>query len=140
MKNITGSAIPVVLFDGDCAFCNGSVRWLLQHERRQRFYFAALQSDPAVKLLALHGFGAVDLSSIVVLDDGVLYRKSNAVLHLLGETNWPWRVLRIFGTIPRPLRDAAYDFIGRHRYRWWGSAEICIIGSENLKSRIFTSQ
>ncbi len=136
MMNTANSTVPILLFDGDCAFCNGCVRWLLQHERRARFHFAALQSITATTLLTEHGITPGDLSSLVVIDGGVLYRKSNAVLHLLRETRWPWRMLRILTLVPRWLRDVVYDFIGRHRYQWWGRAETCLIADENIRARI----
>lgn len=132
--------VPVLLFDGDCAFCNGCVRWLLQHERRSRYYFAPLQSAAAAPLLAEHGIAAGDLSSLAVIDGGRLYRKSAAALHLLHEARWPWRLLRVFALVPRALRDAAYDYVGARRYRWWGRASTCVVADPAWQSRLLVSQ
>lgn len=131
--------VPVLLFDGECAFCNGCVRWLLAHERRPRYYFAPLQSSAAAPLLKLHGIVNGDLGSIVVIDEGKCYLKSAAALHLLRETRWPWRMLRVFALLPRVLRDAVYDFIGARRYRWWGRAESCIVADPSWQARLFVS-
>lgn len=128
--------VPVLLFDGECAFCNGCVRWLLKHERSPRYSFAPLQSAAALPLLAAHDVAQGDLSSMVVIDGGQLYRKSDAALHLLRETHWPWRSLRVLAVIPRVLRDAVYDFIGAHRYRWWGRAEHCVMADPAWQSRL----
>lgn len=130
------SQAPVLLFDGECAFCNGCVLWLLKHERSPRYSFAPLQSAAALPLLAAHGKAQGDLSSMVVIDGGQLYRKSDAALHLLRETRLPWRMLRVFAVIPRVLRDAIYDFIGAHRYRWWGRAEHCVMADPLWQSRL----
>lgn len=134
------SDVPVLLFDGECAFCNGCVRWLLQHERRPRYYFASLQSEVAVPLLEEYGIDQGDLSSQVVIDGGRLYRKSTAILHLLHEVRWPWRMLRILVLVPRILRDAVYDFIGARRYGWWGRAKSCIVADPALHSRLLVSR
>lgn len=128
----------ILLFDGECAFCNGCVRWLLRHERSVRYRFASLQSSEAVTLLTVHGIMSGDLASLVVIDGGKLYRKSEAVLHLLRDVRWPWPALRIFALLPRPMRDAVYDYIGAHRYRWWGKAESCVIADPALRSRLVT--
>lgn len=132
--------VPVLLFDGECAFCNGCVRWLLEHERHPRYHFAPLQSEAAAPLLAEHGIAQGDLGSMVVIDDGKLYRKSAAALHLLRGTRWPWRMLRIFALIPRGLRDAVYDYVGAHRYQWWGRAESCIVADPAWHSRLLVSR
>lgn len=131
---------PVLLFDGDCAFCNGCVRWLLRHERRPRYRFAPLQSAAAAPLLATHGIAGGDLSSMVVLDGGKVYLKSAAALHLLRETRWPWPLLRVFAVLPRPPRDAVYDYVGRHRYRWWGRAASCVLADAACQSRLLNPQ
>lgn len=127
---------PVLLFDGECAFCNGCVRWLLAHERRARYVFAALQSAPATALLRAHGIAPGDLTSMLVIDGSRVYRKSDAALHLLGETRWPWRWLGVMRIVPRVLRDVVYDFVGRHRYRWWGRAATCLIADPHLAARV----
>lgn len=128
----------VLLFDGDCAFCNGCVRWLLRHERRPRYHFAALQSEAAQPLLARFEVPSGDLGSVLVIDRGRLYRKTAAVLHLLSELRWPWPLLRVFGLVPRGLRDALYDGVGARRYRWWGRATFCVIADPAWHDRVLT--
>ncbi len=37
----------IVVFDAQCLLCNGSVQFLLRHDRRAKFKFASLYSaDP----------------------------------------------------------------------------------------------
>jgi predicted DCC family thiol-disulfide oxidoreductase YuxK len=31
----------------------------------------------------------------------------------------------VLAALPRPLRDAAYDFVARNRYRWFGKKDAC---------------
>jgi predicted DCC family thiol-disulfide oxidoreductase YuxK len=117
---------PVILYDGVCTFCNASVRFVLDHERTPPVLrFAPLQSTFGRAQLARHGIAVDDLSSMRVLVDDRLLDASTAALFIAGYLRAPWRWLRLLRVVPRPLRDAAYRFIGRHRYRWWGRTDTC---------------
>ena len=35
---------PILLFDGECGFCNKSIQFILKHESKPKLKFAALQS------------------------------------------------------------------------------------------------
>lgn len=114
---------PVLLFDGECNLCNGTVRFVLEHETSAEFRFVPLQSPAARALLAPTGVDSADRTSILVLDGGLLYRESDAVVQVLGRLQAPWRWLRYVSLVPRPVRDHAYRFVGERRYRWWGRVD-----------------
>ncbi|MEO7795066.1 MAG: DCC1-like thiol-disulfide oxidoreductase family protein, partial [Thermoanaerobaculia bacterium] len=61
MSNKVSDAVTIVLFDGVCNLCNGSVQFLLRRDHRRRFRFAALQSDAGRQLLRQCGLAAGDL-------------------------------------------------------------------------------
>jgi len=118
-------AHPVVLFDGVCNLCHGTVRFLLEHDKNARLRFASLQSDVGRALLARYGLDADALDTIVFVDAAGAHQRSDAALrivHLLGP---PWSWLRVLAALPRPLRDATYDFVARNRYRWFGKKDAC---------------
>ena len=48
-------ARPVVLFDGVCNLCNGSVQFILKRDPQCRFRFASLQSEAGRSLMSEHG-------------------------------------------------------------------------------------
>lgn len=128
---------PVLLFDGDCNLCNGTVRFVLRHERSAEFRFAPLQSPVARELLASTAVDAADRSSVLVLDKGLLYRESDAIVQILARLNAPWRWLRHFSLVSRPVRNRVYRFIGERRYRWWGRAGEghCALPTPEMRSR-----
>ena len=69
---------PLILFDGDCSLCNGSVQFVIKRDRAARYQFASLQSAAGVSALtaALGPAGIEDLpDSIVLLHRGVGYRE-----------------------------------------------------------------
>ena len=56
----------VVLFDGVCNLCNGAVQFVIRRDPRERFRFAALQSEAASALLSQAGSGPLPDSLVLV--------------------------------------------------------------------------
>ena len=131
---------PVILFDGVCNLCSGAVRFILARDRRGRFRFAALQSDAAKSLLAGAGLPQDATDSIVLLQDGRAWRRSGAALRIARGLDGAWPLLFAFIIVPRPLRDAAYDFVARRRLRWFGRRAACHVPTPELRSRFLASE
>lgn len=112
------NSTPIVLYDGSCGFCGWSVRWVLRRDRSRSFRFAPLDSPRGRALLAEHGLPS-DPGTVVVLDDGRAYLRSDAVLRVARRVGGIWHLLRVGGVLPRSLRDALYDWVARHR-GWLG--------------------
>ncbi len=141
------AAGPVVLFDGVCNLCNGTVQLILDHERTPSLRFAALQSDVAKELLAqafdaeevtrlVRGSnGEGDPDSVVLIEGGRGYTRSTAALRILRHLRAPYRWLSVLVVVPRAVRDAVYRWIGRNRYRWFGKAEACRVPTPELRAR-----
>lgn len=126
---------PIVLFDGVCNLCNGSVQFLLKRDPQGLFRFASLQSEAGRSLMRRHGLDPEALSSVVVIDDGRVWRESSAALRIARYLPGGWKLLRVFAVVPRPLRDAVYRLIARNRYRWFGKQETCWLPTPELKGR-----
>lgn len=125
---------PVLLFDGVCNLCNGAVQFVLKHDTKKAFRFASLQSGVAEHLLQPYG-DLKKLSSVVLLENGNLFQKSNAVLKVINYLPWYWQWMRVFWIMPRFLRDAVYDWIAKNRYKWFGKRESCMIPTPELHQR-----
>ncbi|WP_226294363.1 DCC1-like thiol-disulfide oxidoreductase family protein [Aquimarina algicola] len=117
---------PVVLFDGVCNLCNGWVQFILKREKDQRYQFASLQSDIGQRLLAQYSIDT-NLSSIVVIEQGNVYQKSDAVLRICSHLNAPWSFLALFTIVPRFIRNKVYDVIATNRYKWFGKQQQCAL-------------
>lgn len=130
---------PVVLFDGDCAFCNATVRWIVKHDPLARLRFASLASAAARRVVAL-GDPACDFDSlpdaIVLVDRAGVHTASTAVLRIAEHLRLPYPALTLALFVPRPLRDAAYDVFARNRVRWFGRADACEIPPPSLAARM----
>ena len=42
----------------------------------------------------------------------------------------PYYALSCLMIIPRPLRDAIYDYVAKHRYEWFGKSSDCLVLKE----------
>ena len=92
--------------------CNGAVNFLLDWDKKGQYRLAALQSKAGSELLKQAGREPGDLSSVVLVEPGHAYAKSEAVLRIARRLNTPFYVLGSLGLpIPSFLRDAAYDLV-----------------------------
>ena len=116
---------PILLFDGVCHLCTASVQFVIKRDPQQRFRLARLQSNVAQQLLAEHHASDNGLDSVILIHKGRLYRKSRAALHTMLLLNRAWPLMGVFLLVPRFIADPVYDYIGRHRYQWFGKMNTC---------------
>ena len=115
---------PILFFDGVCGLCSRCVDFSLRHDRSGLVRFAPLQGSTAAELLTHED--VADLDTVVLVDDGVLFRRSAAIVGLLRQLGGPWRlVATLLWLIPRPLRDVGYRMVARSRYRIFGKSDTC---------------
>jgi predicted DCC family thiol-disulfide oxidoreductase YuxK len=128
---------PVILFDGVCNLCNGSVQFMIARDPHEHFRFASIQSDAGEKLMREHGIEPPkgDPSSIMLIEDGKAYERSTAALRIVRHLRFPWNLAWVFVIVPRPLRDVVYKFIASHRYKWFGKKDVCMVPTPELRAR-----
>lgn len=131
----TRSEPVIVLFDGVCNLCNGVIQFLLRRDPGAVFRFAALQSPAAQERIEEIELPGDPLSSIVVLEDGQLYTRSDAVIVIARHLPGAWRSFTLLRLVPRPLRDWAYRLVARNRYRVWGRREECMVPTPEIMDR-----
>lgn len=44
----------VILFDGECNFCDRSVQFIIKRDKKVLYHFASLQSEAGQEILAKH--------------------------------------------------------------------------------------
>jgi len=127
---------PVLLFDGVCNFCNGSVLFVIRRDQQGLFHFASLQSTVGQHLLESYSVDADPVSTLVLIQGGRAYIKSSAVLRVALHLGLGWRILGALGLlVPRFLRDAAYSVLVKYRYRWFGKSDVCMVPTPELRER-----
>lgn len=125
----------IVLFDGVCNLCNGAVLFIIKRDKKDRFRFAALESDLGKELLARHNIDPSKIDSIVLISGDSAFAKAGAALRIAKYLTGLWPLLYSLVIIPKFIADAVYDFIARNRYKWFGKKDSCMIPTPELKSK-----
>ncbi|MCC7044978.1 MAG: DUF393 domain-containing protein [Acidobacteria bacterium] len=126
----------VVLFDGTCAFCEGSVIFIANRDPAGYFRFGASQTPAAEALLSAHGVTRDSARSLVLIEDGRVYLRSTASLRIAGRLTWPWSMLRLLLVVPVPVRDAVYRLVALVRHRLAGRSNACEIPPPEIRARM----
>jgi predicted DCC family thiol-disulfide oxidoreductase YuxK len=125
--------MKIIFFDGVCGLCNGFVDFIIKIDKKQVFSFSPLQGAYASSTLPQKM--TQDLSSVVLLIDGKIYIKSEAVQKILTEIGGVWGLARFFILIPRSIQNYLYDQIAKNRYHFFGKKKSCRIPTEAERSR-----
>lgn len=134
IKNST-SKKPVLLFDGVCNLCNGWVNFVIDHDPEARIRFTPMQSESGRLLMESAGYRRDTMDTVILIDNGDVYERSDAVFQITRYLRGSIRLIRIGKIIPRRVRDAIYDLIARRRYQWFGKREECRIPEPGVKER-----
>ena len=123
MNNINTNNKMIVLFDGVCNMCVGSVNFIIKRDSKDVFRFASLQGDVGKKMIKKH---SLSMNSIVLIKNGKVKTKSSAALSILYHLNTFWKALLVFYIVPYPIRDILYKFIANRRYVFFGKKNKCM--------------
>ena len=128
----TSGSTKVILFDGYCGLCNNSVNWVISKDTNFVFRYSTIQGQ-YIKGLDLKLVTPETPDSIIFFDNGSFTEKSTAALLIAKELPYPWKLLYNFIIVPRSIRDFAYDYISKNRYRWFGKLDQCRLPTPNEK-------
>jgi predicted DCC family thiol-disulfide oxidoreductase YuxK len=126
---------PLILFDGVCNLCNGSVQFVIKHDKESKFLFTSLQSDKGQEILKHFGMNTDDFDTFILLDKGKIYTKSSGVLKEAAILGGWFKIFTIFYLVPTFIRDLFYSFVAKNRYRFFGKKDSCMIPTPELKAR-----
>ena len=135
MNNIDTNNKMIILFDGVCNMCVGSVNFIIKRDSKDMFRFASLQGDVGQKMLKKH---SLSMNSIILIKNGQAKTKSSAVLNILYHLNTFWKALLIFYVVPYPIRDILYNIVAKSRYFLFGKRNQCMIPNENINSKFLS--
>ena len=93
----------VILFDGRCAFCERSVRFIASRDQGH-FKFGASQNPEGQALLAAFGTTRDAARSLILIEGGRIYLRSDAVLRIARRLNLPWRLAAVLLATPARSR------------------------------------
>lgn len=125
----------IILFDGTCAFCERSVRFIATRDNGY-FRFGASQNPEGRALLEQYGTSRDAARSIILIEDGQLSLRSTASLKIARRLNAPWRWAAVFLLVPLPIRDAVYRVVAAVRHRLAGDSNACEIPPPEIRARM----
>ena len=120
----------LILYDGVCALCNGLVRFLLARDRRDRFRFAALQSELGRRLVRERGGDPDRLSTLYLIErpgqpDERTFTRGRAGVRAIAAAGGGWALVHGLRVLPDVLLDLGYGLVARLRYRLAGRLKAC---------------
>ena len=127
----------IILFDGTCAFCERSVRFIATRDNGY-FKFGASQNPEGVVLLAKYGTSREATRSLIVIENDEISLRSTAVLRIARRMTAPWRWAAVFLHVPRPIRDAVYRVVAAIRHRIAGRSNACDIPPPEIRARLIS--
>lgn len=133
---MSGGEGPIVVFDAMCLLCSRGARFLIERDRAGIFRLASVQSAAGADLCRRFGIDPGDPESMILVEGARMLRDSDAVIAIARRLGGPWRLAGALTAIPRPLRDAAYRWVARNRYRLWGRRETCWVPGEADRERM----
>jgi predicted DCC family thiol-disulfide oxidoreductase YuxK len=128
----------LILFDGVCNFCNSAVQMVIEIDRHKTFKFAAIQSELGQQLYRQHGLDPIDIQTLMLVDEGQVFTKSDAVLTILGKLDGGWQFFTVFQNMPQPLRDWAYSEFASRRFQLFGRRQACMVPTPELQERFLS--
>jgi len=124
----------VILFDGECNFCDKSVQFILKRDPKGLFMFASLQSNIGKELLTQYNVPS-GIDSFVLIEGNNYYLKSSAALRVCKNLKGGWKIPYFLLVIPKPLRDFIYEIVAKNRYKWFGTKKSCMLPSQEERKR-----
>ena len=124
----------IIFFDGICNLCNFTVNLLIDLDKKNNLLYSSLQSEFAKQTLKTDQ----SLDSVLVLKNGKIYKKSNAVFEILSSLGGAYKIALLFKFLPSFFLDWIYDLIAKNRYKLFGKTESCKIPTSELKAKFLS--
>ena len=125
----------IVIFDGVCHFCIGSVNIIINRDSRGIFGFVPRQSRFGQTLIQKYKVPEDEVGTILLIKNGQCYRGADAVLEITKDLNGIWPLYQILKQVPRPVRDLFYNVFARNRYKLFGKRDTCMLPRPDVIAR-----
>jgi predicted DCC family thiol-disulfide oxidoreductase YuxK len=121
----------IILFDGECNFCDASVQFIIKRDKKKYFKFASIQSATGQKLLERYSIPKT-MDSMVFIEENKAFMKSTAALRISRKLDGMWKCFYPFIVIPSLIRDAVYNLIAKNRHKLGKNTKCEIPNKEDL--------
>jgi len=124
----------MLVFDGECAFCNRIVRFVLAHERRDDLLF--VPRDSVLGLALREGYELQRVESLLWIEGERALIEWDAVARTAAYVGglYAW-LASALGRLPRPLLTWGYRVVATLRKRLGGCPGQCLLLSAAQQQR-----
>ena len=113
----------IVLYDGDCNFCNKWISFVKNKLQKDEISFIPFNSIEGMKII--EKFQIKNQNSVVYIKNNIVFFKSSAVLKICKQLQFPYNLLQFSKIIPNFLLNFAYDFIAKRRLKLTSKKQCC---------------
>lgn len=124
----------IILFDGECNFCDKSVQFIIKRDPEAIFSFTSQQGEAGQQMIKKH-HAPSSIDSIILIENDTYYLKSSAALRICRHLQGAWKLLFIFILVPYPIRDFFYNILAKNRYKWFGKKDQCTLPTPEVRKR-----
>jgi len=124
----------IILFDGVCNLCNTFINLLIDWDKKNAFYFVALQSETGQILLEKYHISK-NLDTVFLLKNGRVFMKSSAALEVMTILGGFFKIFSFLKLFPLSFRDRLYDWVAKNRYKYLGKKDSCRVPTPELMAK-----
>lgn len=129
------STSSIIVFDGHCVLCSRAFRFVVKHDKHEKFQFLIAQTELGEKIYAATGRKSDDFDTNLVFINGKMYERLDAFAVVMREIGGIWKPLSWVRVLPENVKNLIYFRIARNRYRLFGRTEACMVPTDQLKAR-----
>jgi predicted DCC family thiol-disulfide oxidoreductase YuxK len=108
--------MKIVIFDGDCAFCNHSVVFILKRDKKKQLVVCPSQSEQGKELITKYAITTRPEDSLLFIENNRVHVYSSAALHIAKYLNGLYPLLFYVGIVVPPfIRNGIYKWIAKRR-------------------------
>ena len=113
----------IVLYDGDCQFCNKWIYFVKSKLQNNEISFLPFNSSKAINISK--DYKIVNQDSVVYIKDDVVCLKSRAVLKICRQLKFPYNLICVLTILPTFLLDFCYNFVAKRRFSFNSNKQCC---------------
>ena len=115
--------IAIVLYDGECNFCNKWVSFAKNKLQKIDISFFPFNSIEGMKII--EEFQIKNQNSVAYIQNDIVFFKSRAVLKICKQLEFPYNLLYFITISPNFLLDFSYNFIAKRRFKLTSKKQCC---------------
>ena len=133
MSAVTEDVKHIIIYDGECNYCDAIVQFLIRVDKKNEFKFAHISSQAGSKMLNKFGIDSNLHDSFIYVKDQEYYMYSDGAGQVLLQLGGVYALMgKILLAIPLTIRDAIYKWVARNRYKLFGHKQSCDIPSQSI--------